>query len=840
MTARNPRATPRLLCLALVSLMFLSTAPLLSAASDPVAVMAPDDLTVQVGDAVTLTGEGSYCPRGNITSYIWDMGDGTRLFGVNVTHAYSATGTYTVTLVVMADDGAYDTVTGKVIVVDRTWTARIGSATTDDTSYAPGETINATVVVERGPDSLTAVWQGALALAVIDGTGDSVHTDTLEVWLPSGGDVQTLTFQFSLDGAGDYVLRLSLYWMNATWVDGKDLNITVKRDHPNNAPVASVDPATQLVEVGADATLHGSALDPDGDVVDLLWDLGDGTSAEGVQVTHAYRLPGTYNVTLLVTDEHGATGVAHAIVEVVDSLPLPGGAEVWIDDFSTDKDAYQVGEVIEVTIVVERGPDLLDHVWEGTLVLTRVDPDSEHEPTWSLPVTLPGGGATQTLTFSVTPYYAGPLALVATLYWMDGSQVDSLQVNLTVTDQRPNAPPEALIDPDDQTVDAGDTVRLDGSLSRDPDGRIVSHLWDLGDGTSAEGAQVSHVYRLPGVYNVTLRVTDDDGAVAVAHATVTVLAVAPPREAWIVSIAAKGTVNGSEAFNVDVDVIRGDDMLDYVWLGALVLQVIDGDGNVVLSISRDVELATGGEARTLAFQLSLPEAGDHVLRATLLRFDGTEMDVEETTVTVMPPPDGNDDFRPAPDEGRLPDVPAPAVAAAGLLVILGALGATEAGKFSLLGLLVPLYTKLKRDEVLDHFTRGKIYGYILANPGDHYNSIQKAVDVPNGTFAYHLHVLEKEGYIRSVRDGMNRLFFPAGMKIPPREGNLRAGQRLIVEKILEEPGISQKEIAASLGVSPSTVSYHIRDLLEMGVVETERRGMSLRCYINRDLLSSTA
>jgi predicted transcriptional regulator len=177
---------------------------------------------------------------------------------------------------------------------------------------------------------------------------------------------------------------------------------------------------------------------------------------------------------------------------------------------------------------------------------------------------------------------------------------------------------------------------------------------------------------------------------------------------------------------------------------------------------------------------------------------------------------------------------------AGVLVILAALGATEVGKASLLGLLVPLYTKLKKEEILDQFTRGKIYGYILANPGDHYNSIQKTLDIPNGTFAYHLHVLEKEGYIKSTRDGMNRCFFPANMRTPTQERTLRASQRLIVERILEKPGISQREIATSMGVSSSTVSYHVRGLLDLGVVETERKGMRLKYYINRELFATLA
>ena len=55
------------------------------------------------------------------------------------------------------------------------------------------------------------------------------------------------------------------------------------------------------------------------------------------------------------------------------------------------------------------------------------------------------------------------------------------------------------------------TVVFDASDSYDPDGRIIKYEWNFGDGTSAEGKVVTHVYSLPGSYAVTLTITDNDG-----------------------------------------------------------------------------------------------------------------------------------------------------------------------------------------------------------------------------------------------------------------------------------------------------------------------------------------
>ncbi len=56
-------------------------------------------------------------------------------------------------------------------------------------------------------------------------------------------------------------------------------------------------------------------------------------------------------------------------------------------------------------------------------------------------------------------------------------------------------------------------VQFDASQSSDPDGVIVSYLWDFGDGAQAEGMHVEHVFpQQQTEYVVTLTVIDDSGA----------------------------------------------------------------------------------------------------------------------------------------------------------------------------------------------------------------------------------------------------------------------------------------------------------------------------------------
>ncbi|MCK5309241.1 MAG: winged helix-turn-helix transcriptional regulator, partial [Thermoplasmata archaeon] len=167
-----------------------------------------------------------------------------------------------------------------------------------------------------------------------------------------------------------------------------------------------------------------------------------------------------------------------------------------------------------------------------------------------------------------------------------------------------------------------------------------------------------------------------------------------------------------------------------------------------------------------------------------------------------------------------------------IIAASAALGlATEVGKFAFLLFFLPLYTKLKKDEVLDTYTRGKIHGYIMANPGEHYNAIKRALGMNNGSLAYHLNVLEKEDLVKSKTNGMYKRFYPRDMIIPNGGPvHLTEAQKLIIKNIEETPGISQKDIAALLGISASTVNYHITRLVEMNAVRTEKKGIGVKYF----------
>jgi len=98
--------------------------------------------------------------------------------------------------------------------------------------------------------------------------------------------------------------------------DGKadfdDYTITVQQT-ANSPPVASFSYTADNLTVSFDAS---GSTDPDGTIVAYSWDFGDGGTGSSVNVVHTYPSEGTYLVTLVVTDNLGATGSQSRSVSV--------------------------------------------------------------------------------------------------------------------------------------------------------------------------------------------------------------------------------------------------------------------------------------------------------------------------------------------------------------------------------------------------------------------------------------------------------------------------------------------------------------------------------------------
>jgi len=88
------------------------------------------------------------------------------------------------------------------------------------------------------------------------------------------------------------------------------------------APVANAGP-DQFTQTLSTLTFNGSgSFDPGGTIVSYAWRFGDGGTASGIAITHAYATAGVYTATLTVTDSRGASASDTAVVRVADRPPV--------------------------------------------------------------------------------------------------------------------------------------------------------------------------------------------------------------------------------------------------------------------------------------------------------------------------------------------------------------------------------------------------------------------------------------------------------------------------------------------------------------------------------------
>jgi predicted transcriptional regulator len=179
-----------------------------------------------------------------------------------------------------------------------------------------------------------------------------------------------------------------------------------------------------------------------------------------------------------------------------------------------------------------------------------------------------------------------------------------------------------------------------------------------------------------------------------------------------------------------------------------------------------------------------------------------------------------------------PFLPIELIIVVGFICIIG-IGTllTEIGKWALLSLFIPLYSKIKKGDLLNHPVRHRVHGYIIGNPGAHFALIKQDLNLGNGQLIYHLKRLRDANLIYSKEDGIKKRFYPFDF---PRAKTkiyiLNEIQEKIFGIIQKRPGISQKKIANSTGISRQVAGYHLTKLEEEGIIKKEVDGRKAKYY----------
>ena len=254
----------------------------------------------------------------------------------------------------------------------------------------------------------------------------------------------------------------------------------------------------------------------------VQWSKGEYTDANNTQDDIA--VIGTYLP--ITTDDHGGTMAA---ATVVTGNTITGGGLI---NGATDIDMFKInagrGKLVITPKVALISPNLRLQVKllksDGT-VLNTYDA-----------VGTAGKMAPDPITYTITEdgaYYIQLDGIANGTGATDGyTDYSSIGIyGLTASWLEPgNKPPvaDASLSSSlsyDYQLQPSQVVNFNGSLSYDPDGILVSYLWNFADvyPSTANGPTATHRYRAPGTYKPVLTVTDDRGASTSALLTVNVL-----------------------------------------------------------------------------------------------------------------------------------------------------------------------------------------------------------------------------------------------------------------------------------------------------------------------------
>lgn len=142
-------------------------------------------------------------------------------------------------------------------------------------------------------------------------------------------------------------------------------------------------------------------------------------------------------------------------------------------------------------------------------------------------------------------------------------------------------------------------------------------------------------------------------------------------------------------------------------------------------------------------------------------------------------------------------------------------------------LLLPLYTRLRRDRLLDNPVRARLYERVRAEPGLHRAELVDFAGIGEGATRHHLRLLVGARLLVETADGGYVRYFAAG-EVPPdvarREAVLRAGSaRRVYDLLVAEPHLSLREAGARLRMSAPSVHRTKRKLEEAGLLQLAPR-----------------
>ena len=463
--------------------------------------------------------------EGPLVAWHWDFGDNQTADVQNPEHIYAAPGTYLVVLTV-TDSGGLQ-----------------ASGTIQITVLPPG----------NNPPVANFTYSQQNRKLVIDFTDTSTDTDgTISNWNWNFGDNSTDTAQnpsHTYLSAGTYQVTLIV-----TDNGGKSNSITknvVVNPLVNQPPIISNITGIQTSFKPLTGKFTETSSDPDGFITQWDWNFGDGhtfTTKDPTlkNPTNVYLFPGTYTVSLTVTDDGLPDGsnkkTATSSIQFVVSPPPANQPPVALFTVNTNN-ILAPATITFTDSSTDADGKIVSWLWEFETGSTLFYNAQTYQKTVSH-------------TFTKSGTY--PVKLTVT---DDGNLSNTYILDIIVKNNAPVAIFSAFPNP----VLSQAQVNFFGNNSYDVDGTITKYAWDFGDGTiiSQGTTAETHIYAKPGTYKASLTVTDNIGDSSTANLFINVTNRNPIARITYTTLTVKAP--GSLTFNGDTSTDDDGIIVSYSW-----------------------------------------------------------------------------------------------------------------------------------------------------------------------------------------------------------------------------------------------------------------------------------
>ncbi|MFH1643538.1 MAG: winged helix-turn-helix transcriptional regulator [Patescibacteria group bacterium] len=140
--------------------------------------------------------------------------------------------------------------------------------------------------------------------------------------------------------------------------------------------------------------------------------------------------------------------------------------------------------------------------------------------------------------------------------------------------------------------------------------------------------------------------------------------------------------------------------------------------------------------------------------------------------------------------------------------------------------MTPEYSSQK-DKILELEKRRKIYNLVKKYVGCHFRDLERKSKLPASSIKYHLNYLARHELITEEKEGNNLRYFPKEFNTDNKVllSLLRQESiRKILIFLLDNENNSHEDIVRFVGLSPSTVSWHLKKLENKKIVTSIKNG----------------